>query len=34
MKNIAEMEAGVMKNCWNGSSFDEKNKAERKQDFI
>jgi len=24
MKNIAEMEAGLMKNCWNGSEIDER----------
>jgi len=34
MKNIAEMEAGLMKNCWNGSGIDKKNITEWKRDFL
>jgi len=34
MKNVAEMDAGLMKNCWNGNGIDEKNIAEWKRDFV
>jgi len=33
-KSIAEMEEGLMINCWNGTGIDEKNIAEWKRDSL